>query len=123
MVALRISGMPIGTPKYFISFLDTATRYVYVAPITSQAEASAMVYEFMELIPQDLGMAPRWFVTDNAIEYTAEVVYRISADMGTQHIPSISYHSEENGLAEMFNRTIMNAVRAALITSDLSWYY
>lgn len=43
--------------------------------------------------------------------------------MGIKHIPAILFNSEQNGIAERFNRKVMNAVRAALRTTVMSWEY
>lgn len=53
----------------------------------------------------------------------ADVVSGALADMDIEHIPAITYSSEENGITERFNRTVMNAVRTALMAANISWEY
>lgn len=64
---------------------------------------------------------PRWLIKANSEEYTTDIVQKILSDMGIQHIPVIPDNSKENVLAERFNRTVTNAVRAALVTAIMSW--
>lgn len=49
------------------------------------------------------------------------VVDVMLGDMYVKHLPIVSHNSEENGLFERFNGTIMNAGRAAFNTSEMSW--
>lgn len=70
-----------------------------------------------------MGEPPRWMIRDNTGEYTSEVVSQMLSDMNIRHIPDIPYNSEENWIADRFNKTFMNAVRAALISSNMSWKY
>lgn len=69
---------------------------------------------FLSHIQKATVQAPRWLVTDNAGEYMSDIVSGTLADLNIEHISAIPYKSEENGIAERFNRTAMNAVRAAL---------
>lgn len=58
MGPLQIPGMPTAVERYFISFIDMATRYSYVAPIASRAQASTMIQDFLTRIEDATGNAP-----------------------------------------------------------------
>lgn len=49
------------------------------------------------------------------------VVKEMLGDMNAQHTSIIPHNPEENGLAERFNLTIMNAVRSVLATAKMRW--
>lgn len=61
-----------------------------------------------------------WLISDNAGEYMSSVVINMLGVMDVNHVPIVPHISEENGFAERFNGTIMNAVRAALHTTQMS---
>lgn len=44
-------------------------------------------------------------------------------DMDIEHVPTISYNLEENGISERLILTLMNAVKATLRTVKLHWSY
>lgn len=104
-------------------FIDTARRYAYVAQIDKRNKARPMIQEFLSRVQGATGHKPRWLVSDNAGEYMAEVVKNALADMDITHIPAIPYNSEENGIAERLKCTVMNEVRTALLTTNMSWKY
>lgn len=54
---------------------------------------------FLAQITNATGKAPRWFITDNAVEYMSDIVRKMVSNMGIEHIPAIQYKSEENGIA------------------------
>lgn len=120
---LTLPGMPPTVKRYFITFVDAYSRYAYVQPIGKRAEAAQLIQEFLTRMQKSLGHTPCWLVSDNAGEYMSSVVADILADMDVEHLPVIAYNSEENGVAERINRTLMNAVRAALTTAGMKWEY
>lgn len=66
---------------------------------------------------------PKWLITDNAGEYTSKAIAKLLADINRTHVPIVAHNSKENGVAERFNQKIMNAVRAALRTTNMTWHY
>lgn len=79
-----------------------------------------MLQEFFTKVQRATRRKPRWLISG---EYMAEVVQSALADMEIASIPVIPYKSEENGIAKRFNRTIMNAVRTALLPANMPWEY
>lgn len=67
-----------------------------------------------------MGEPPRWLINDNAGEYTSEVVQEMLGDMNITHIPEIPHNSDENWIAKRFNKTVMNAVQATVISVNMN---
>lgn len=64
-----------GTPNlYFISFMDMATRYAYARPIANRAKAVKVIDSFLTNLTTKKGKPSIWLMSDNAGEYTSEVV-------------------------------------------------
>lgn len=109
--------------RYLTSFLDTKSIYAYFAHLAKLKKAGNVVQDFLSRVQRHTGRRPRWLVSDNADEYMKDMVGDALADMGITDIPAIPYSSEDNGIAERFNHTIMNEVRTALIVANMSWEY
>lgn len=123
MVPLKILGLPPGEERYFISFIDTATRYAYVALLNTRAATAKTIQTILSQIHNSTGKAPRWLITDNAGEHISDIVSKTIADMSIENIPALPYNSEENVIAERFNRTAMNAVRAEMVATGRHLQY
>lgn len=72
---------------------------------------------------KNFGTKPEWLISDNAWEYMLFIAVNILGDKEITHVPIVPHNSEENGIAERFNGTIMNTVRAALHTTKISWEF
>lgn len=123
MGQINIKGMKSKFQRYFISFIELTTRYAYTQPIQSRAEAPKIISKFLDTMQDQCQRKPRWLITDNAGEYTSTKIAEILKERNIQHLPTVPQNSEENGVAERFNLTIMNAVRAALTTTHMTWDY
>lgn len=123
MGPLQLPGIPSAVERYFISMIDTQSRYAYVANLTKRSQTGKLLQDFLARMARTTGQPQRWLVSDNAGEYMAEVIGSALVDLDIIHVPAIPYSSEENGIAERFNRTIMNAVRTAFLAANMSWEY
>lgn len=69
------------------------------------------------------GKTPVWFISDNVGEFKSVVMKDLLGNMDIEEIPIIEKNTEKNGIAERFNKTIMNDVRTGLSTAKTEWTY
>lgn len=120
---LNIPGMPAVFQRYFIAFIKASSRYTYVKLLTVRSETPNVIQMFLDEMQETYGQPPYWLISHNTVEYMSKVVEQILGDMDVHHVPIVPNNSEENVLAESFNGTIMNAVRAVLSTANIPWEY
>ena len=120
---INIPGIPHDQHRYFISFIDMNSRYAYVSPLTVRSETTQLIDSFLSKMQKQFGHVPTCFISDNAGEYMSRTVETMLADMDIAYVPIIAHNPEEDGVAERFKFSIMNAVRAALRTAQMGWSY
>lgn len=69
----------------------------------------------------NLREAERWFIKEKEEEYSLNVLKRLTGNIDSENGPIIPHKRERNGVAETFNRTIMNSVRVSLRTAGMRW--
>ena len=109
----------IGGWKYYISFTDDSVRYVLVLFLRDKGEAPQQINEHTLKIKQRFGKAPMYMRVDNGKELVNEEVKKFCAEEGITIETSAPYSPSQNGVAERFNRTLIELVRAMLIAKDL----
>lgn len=110
----------IGGERHFVTFIDVATRFAAAIPIVSRSEIPELIDVTFNNFIRDYGKAPRIFVSDNAREYVSARVKETLDNYGCKSVLMSTYSPEENGIAEGLNRTLLEAVRAALHTVKMS---
>ena len=101
----------LGRKKYFISFIDDYTRKATVYVIRNKSEAVDKFKQFKLMAEKQTGMVIKKLRTDNGLEYCAAEFEKILRESGIVHQKTAPYTSQQNGVAERFNRTIMDKVR------------
>lgn len=108
---------------YFMTIVDTASRYAWVHSLTSRSEVPSELTTALQIIANHTDKYPHTLTTDNAKEYTCRYVQKFLMSRGTQYRPTTPYKPQENSIAERINRTIMNSVRTSLSHSHLPTGY
>ena len=106
----------IGGAKYFVTFIDDFTRYCFVYFMNSKTEVVEKFKEFKHLVENQRIKALR---TDTGLEYVNSHLSRILKNNGIFHEKTVAYSPEQNGLAERFNRTLLECMRSMLMDSGV----
>src|SRR5271154_4100671 len=118
-----VSPETFGHGLYFITFVDEATRYVwiYIIPSKSSSTVLAILRKWLPLVQNQSGTTLINFRTDEGGEYTGETLKTVTTfleERGIHHEQTSAYSSSSNGVAERMNRTLMDMVRTMMITAS-----
>jgi len=108
----------IGGKLYSMSFVDNATRYARVALLRTMNKAKEKLQAFLAILQPDQKV--RTFQTDGGKEYVNRDVEALLEQQGIELHKSPAYTPQFIGVAEQFNRTIVEMVQTMLINSNLS---
>ena len=114
-----ITPLTYNNYRYFITFLDKATRYLEVELLRTKDEAYNSFYNFKQRAENNKDNHKiRIYATDNGREFVNNKFKKILLESGIKHQLSPAYTHEPNGLAERINRTIMDKVRSLIFNSN-----
>lgn len=106
MGPLNVPGMSQNFKRYFISFIELTSRYACTKQLHARSETPTIIRDFLNQMQHTCQVKPKWLITGNAGEYTSDVILNMLGEMDIIE----GHNSEENGVAERLNLTIMNAV-------------
>ena len=108
---------------YFMSFIDDKTRWAEIALLTSRDQVYEEFKVWLTREEAQTDYKLKRFHSDNAKEYKSEQFQTTLREKGVIGTYSAPYTPSQNGTAEIFNRTIINKVRAMLYQSGLAKRY
>jgi hypothetical protein len=114
-----ISPETLSKKRYFVSFIDDKTRWATVRLLSSREQLFTTFNSYITEEEQQLGFTLKRLHSDNAREYKSQDFKALLDKKGAIATYSAPYTPEQNGISERFNRTIINKVRAILISSGL----
>ena len=109
----------IGGWKYYISFCDDNIRYFMVLFLRNKSDATSRIKEYVAKIKQKHGKAPTYMRIDNGRELINDETIQFCRMEGITIETTAPYSPSQNGVAERFNRTIIELVRAMIIGKGL----
>ncbi|XP_065091273.1 uncharacterized protein LOC135712243 [Ochlerotatus camptorhynchus] len=109
----------IGGSKYFLSFIDDASRKLVVYFLQSKTEVLECFKEYKALMENQTGKRIKGLRTDNGTEYVNTGMKRFLRSCGIRHEMTVPYNLEQNGLAKRMNRTVVEKARCLLLDADL----
>ncbi len=107
----------LSSKHYYMSIIDDSSRYAFIYYLTHKSDVYKSLHHFFSTCSR-LGNNVTLH-SDNGGEYTSKQLKEYLSSIGvTQHFtaPGTPQH---NGVAERFNRTIVESTRAFLATSGL----
>ena len=109
--------------KYFISIIDDYSKLARVYPIKTKAEVYECFVDYINVVENLTGKKIKTVVCDNGKEYMNANIYRLFREKGITMKPCPPYVHELNGVAERYNRSVMDTARCLLKEADVSRMY
>lgn len=104
----------------FVSFIDDASKFAFMYPIKRKSDVFTCFKQFLAKTERCTGNSMVKLRTDNSGEYLSAEFKLFLEGRGIQHDPGPPHSPEWNRVAERWNRTVCDKVRAALLRSGLS---
>jgi transposase InsO family protein len=111
--------MSLGGARYFVTFIDGATRFGTVRLMKTKNEVTHEFVKFKANFEKQNNTTIKRLHTDNGGEFVNEELESVLEEGGIERTTSAPYNPTSNGMAERINRTLMNAVRTMLTAAGL----
>lgn len=109
----------IGGARYMLTFIDDYSRKIFVYFLKEKSAVLRHFIEFKVFVENQTERKIKTFRTDNGTEYCSNDFDRFCAANGIQHQLTNAYTPEQNGLAERYNRTIVEKAKCLLFDAQL----
>jgi len=110
----------LGGRRYFILFIDDATRWTEVEILKEKSEALAMFKAFKAKVEKKHGRSIKALRTDGGGEYTSKAFMAFLQSNGIEKETTAPYTPQENGVPERANRTVVSRARCMLFDAGLA---
>lgn len=105
---------------YYVSFIDDYSKKVFIFPLKSKGQVFSKFVEFKTRVENETEAKIKILRTDNGTEYINKNFEAFCAKYGIIHQKSAPYSPQQNGVAERYNRTIVEKIRCLLFDAKLS---
>jgi len=105
--------------RYFVTFIDDFTHFACVYPIKKKSEVFEAMKEYEAMVTAKFGLSISKLSVDQGREYCSKEQLAWYKQKGVQLEATMAYSPQQNGVAERFNRTLVEKVRSMLIESSV----
>jgi transposase InsO family protein len=113
----------IGQAKYFLLFVDDASRMSFVYFLKEKNQALQRFKEFRGMVENQTESKIKTLRTDNGGEFCSQQMESYLKAAGITHQKTNPYTPEQNGLCERFNRTIVERAKCLLFEAELDKFF
>jgi hypothetical protein len=114
--------MPTPSPNgslYFLTFRDDYSGYGFIRFLKRKSEANEHIQDLIARFETETGRSIVIFRSDNGGEFMSKDLIQWLAKRGIIHQTSTPKTPEQNGVAERYNRTILESMKSMLHSSTL----
>nr|GEW17408.1 hypothetical protein [Tanacetum cinerariifolium] len=108
--------------KYILVIIDNYSRFTWVKFLRSKDEAPDFIIKFLKMIKVRLKVPVRRIKTDNGTEFVNQTLREYYEKVDISHETSVARSSQQNGVVERRNRTLIEAARTMLIYAKASLF-
>ncbi|WIA17281.1 hypothetical protein OEZ85_014150 [Tetradesmus obliquus] len=109
----------LGGKLWLATFIDEFTKYSIAVPMESKGDIKTVLPYTLAFMERQTNHKVKAVRSDNGPEYMSNTVLAYLKKNGIRHEPTVTYNPQQNGMAERFNRTLMEKARAMLIEASL----
>uniref|UniRef100_A0A2N9FFW3 Integrase catalytic domain-containing protein n=1 Tax=Fagus sylvatica TaxID=28930 RepID=A0A2N9FFW3_FAGSY len=109
----------LGGNRYFVTFIDDASRKVWVYVLKTKDQVFQLFKKFHAMVEREKGKSLKCLRTDNGGEYTSNEFENYCSEYDIRHEKTVPGTPQHNGVAERINRTIVEKVRCMLRMAKL----
>ena len=109
--------------RYFLIFVDEASRYTWTYLLTAKSEVASTVRYFFAMIHTQFGRGIQRFRSDNARDFVNADLASYFAERGILHETSCVATPEQNGMAEHRMCYVTSTARTLLLNYHVPWTY
>jgi transposase InsO family protein len=109
--------------QYFITFIDDFSRKSFTYFINTKDQAFNKFREFKSQVEKETGRHIKFLRTDRGGEYTSNYFQSYLKNHGIQHQLTAPYSPQQNGVAERFNRTIIEMAKSMMHNANLPYTF
>jgi hypothetical protein len=106
--------------RYFVTFIDDKSRWCEVYFMKKKSEVIEKFKEYKCLVEKKTERKIKTVRSDNGTEYTSHYLEDFLKQEGIRHELTVEYTSQQNGVAERKNRSLVETARCLMIQSGLS---
>ena len=104
----------LGGSSYYVTFIDDASREVWVYPMKSKAKLFEIFQKFLVVVERESNNLLKCLRTDNGGEYCFIAFKDYCNKFGIKHEKAVPGTPQQNGVVERMNHAIMEKVRSML---------
>ena len=105
--------------KYFVTFIDHFSHFVVVYAIKAKGDVFEQLKVYEAMVTAKFGVKIERLRCDGGGEYVSNELKQFCAEKGIVVEYTVPHTPEQNGVAERFNRTLVETVRCLLFDSQL----
>jgi len=103
-----------GGSRYIVTFIDDATRFAKAYYLKNKSETFGKFLEYKALQEKQTGRSLKTLRSDGGGEYINAEMHEYCQAQGIRHETTTADTPQQNGVAERFNRTLLEALRAMM---------
>lgn len=111
--------MSNGNTRYFVTFIDDASRWCEVRFLHQKSDVQKEFEAFKALMETQHGKKTKFIQSDNGKEYVNKNFDNFLTDHGMQRRLTAPQNPEQNGISERKNRSLVETARCLLVLSGL----